>query len=163
MLCQRGGMNMERVEIRLPSQLLFAAQTLAGARDVSLGQLVRDALDQEVRRSAKPKTRTCADEALVARLQRLLAADIASATSWAHLERLLRSRGYKVEPAGGGLNLHDAQGRRLCKTSELGFGYGRLVKRFGAPMPGHPHRMAHLLAGARDVADSDDFDVFEPF
>ena len=55
------------------------------------------------------------------------------------------SRGFELRPAGGELTLHDAEGTRLCKSSELGFAYARLVKRFAAPMPGHLHKMAHLL------------------
>ncbi|WP_082029494.1 hypothetical protein [Tateyamaria sp. ANG-S1] len=155
-------MSFEQIMIRVPDSLLSDARRLAREKDVTLGQLVRDALDQEVRR-ARPKTRNCADEALVARLQRLLAADIAAATSWAQLERVLRCRGFALRPAGGGLTLHDAQGTRLCKSSEIGFGYARLVKRFGAVMPGHPHRMAHLLSGSTRVEEPDSFDVIEPF
>ncbi|MEM8656136.1 MAG: hypothetical protein AAGF36_15460 [Pseudomonadota bacterium] len=155
-------MSFERVEVRLPDSLLASARALAASQDITLGQLVRSALDGEIRR-AKPKTRNCADEALVARLQRRLAADIASATSWAHLDRILRTHGFSLRPAGGGLTLHDAHGTRLCKSSELGFGYARLVKRFGAAMPGHPHRMAHLLNAKPPVQHADDFDVIEPF
>lgn len=155
-------MSLVDVEIRLPADLVQSARALATAQDVTLGQLVRTALDQEIRRS-KPKPRNCADEALVARLQRLLAADMAAATSWEDLAQALQRRGFSLRPAGGGLTLHDHTGQRLCKSSELGFGYARLVKRFNAPMPGHPHRMPHLLSGPSKTEEPDDFDVIEPF
>ena len=155
-------MTFECIEIRLSAELLEAAHDAAAAQDVTLGQLIRDALEREVRR-ATPKTRNSADEALVARLQRLLAADIASATSWDELHRVLWKKRYCLRPAGGGLTLHDAQGRRLCKSSELGFGYARSVKRFGCAMPGHPHRMAHLVRPQITPEKADAFVVIEPF
>ena len=45
-----------------------------------------------------------------------------------------------LRAAGGGLALHDRSGdRRMCKASELGFSYSRLMRRFGAPFPSHSH------------------------
>ena len=65
-------------------------------------------------------------------------------------------------PAGGGLALHRlTTGDRLCTSSEIGFAYSRLVKRFGAPMPGHPHTMRHLLGPAAPEEVDDDFDLIE--
>lgn len=152
-------MTLVPLTLHLPDHLIDAARGLCDRRDITLGQLIRDAVDQELRRS-RPKTRNCADEALVARLQRLLPEDIAAATGWDELDRALRHHGFRLQPAGGGLTLHDMQGRRLCKSSELGFGYARFVRRFGCPMPGHPHKMAHLL---NDREADDDFAVIEPF
>ena len=34
-------------------------------------------------------------------------------------------------------------GTRLCKASDLGFSYGKLMRRLRAPFPGHSH--AHLV------------------
>jgi len=49
-------------------------------------------------------------------------------------------KGYVLRAAGGGLALHDWPGdRRLCKASELGFSYSRLMRRFSSPFPEHPH------------------------
>ena len=135
---------------------------IAAERDVTPGQVVRDLLKREIsRRAAKRSER--ANEPLVARLQRLLAVPMAEATSWHDLHARLRQRGYELRPAGGGLTLHDAEGTRLCKSSELGFAYSRLVKRFMAPMPGHPHRMAHLLRVTAAGEDPGDLVLIEPF
>ncbi|MEM6758981.1 MAG: hypothetical protein AAF601_05830 [Pseudomonadota bacterium] len=150
-------MKFERVDIALQPTLRAAAEALARRRDVTFGHLVRHALEEELKRAA-PKTRTRADEGLVARLQRLLAGDFAAATSWDDLDQSLAAKGFGVQPAGGGLVVVDAGGKRMCKSSELGFAYARLVKRFQAAMPGHPNQMLHLL-----VDDPEDFEVIEPF
>ena len=42
---------------------------------------------------------------------------------------------------GGGVALHRlADGAPLCKGSEIGTSYASLMRRFGAPLPGHSHR-----------------------
>lgn len=149
--------------LRLPAQTIEELTARAEADDVTPGHLVRTLLHREFAR-APAKRPNRADERLVARLQRLLAPTMASAASWSDMEWRLAQRGYALHPAGGGLALHDAQGNRLCKSSELGFAYSRLVRRFGAPMPGHPHRMQHLLTKKAAGADPDDLtDLIEPF
>ena len=56
------------------------------------------------------------------------------------LEENLESLGFEFRPAGGGLALHRIEdGERLCKASELGFSYSRLIERFGEGLPGHAH------------------------
>ncbi len=128
------------------------------------GDLARRLVLKEIRRGkAKRSARATerADEPLLARLQRLLAPTMAAATSWPDLDARLARQGYALKPAGGGLTLHNAEGRRLCKSSELGFAYGRFVERFGAPMLGHPHRMAHLSTKRVAGPKSDDPALFE--
>lgn len=134
------------VTLTLDPQLSARAHALARAREFSIQQLLKDALRSEIVRAQTPaKTPNRADERLVARLQRLLAPDMATAQGWADLHARLARHGVELRPAGGGLTLHRKPGgQRLCKASELGFAYARLVRRFGAPMPGHPHRMDHL-------------------
>lgn len=150
------------VHFKLPPETIDGLRALAEERDVTPGQLVRDLLGREIaRRPAKRSDRT--DEQRVARLQGLLAEPIAEARSWRDLERRLADLGYALRPAGGGLTLHDATGQRLCKASELGFAYSRLVKRFGEPMPGHPHRMAHLFTKRAAGPPPDDPVFFEAF
>ncbi|MGX9356282.1 hypothetical protein ACS3SW_14300 [Roseobacteraceae bacterium S113] len=151
---------MQQITLTLPDDLYDAAITHARAQDESLGHILRRALKNELR-PAKP--RNCANEQLVARLQRRLARDMASATDWHDLEASLAREGFGIQPAGGGLILVDASGARLCKTSELGFGYAHLVRRFGAAMPGHPHKMAHMLTKKPSAPEeiNGDFEVIE--
>jgi hypothetical protein len=155
----------EEIRLTLQDPLLRAARDVARSREISLQQLLKDALNAELKRVHFPaKTPNRADEQLVARLQRLLVPEMASAMSWADLAHRLREKGYALRPAGGGLTLHDAGGTRLCKSSELGFAYSRLVRKFQAPMPGHPHRMQHILNENAAGEDPDGALVlFEPF
>lgn len=157
-------MAFDTLTIPVPPALARDLATLAQENDVTPGQIVRHLIEKELRRVRSPKTPNRADEPLVARLQRLLAADMASAVSWPDLSARLDRRGFRIMPAGGGLTLHDAIGKRMCKASELGFPYSRLVRKFRAPMPGHPHRMRHVLndiaAGVSPDGD-DDFSLIE--
>jgi predicted transcriptional regulator len=156
-------MEMQSFSVVLPPDLVQKLETAAARRDVTPGQIIRELLVREFSRSAANKPNR-ADEQLVARLQRLLASDMASATSWNDIQSRLAGHGYQLRPAGGGLTLHDARGRRLCKSSELGFAYSRLVRKFGAPMPGHPHRMQRLLNNkVAEAAPDDPPELFEPF
>ncbi len=73
-----------------------------------------------------------------------------TAENWGQLKERLLERGYILREAGGGLALHDAiSGRFLCRTSEIGYGYPALLRRFSAPFPGHSHTW--LLDQIRDV------------
>lgn len=131
---------MQTVTLKLPDIMLQAALKLAARKDVTVGQIVRDLLAQEMRKPRAAKTSDRTDEQLLASLQTLLASDMARATSWQDLADRLAKLGYDLRPAGGGLTLHRCScGTRMCKASELGFAYGTLVRRFGVGMPGHPH------------------------
>lgn len=139
-------MDQDKVTFMVPPHLAEGLYAMADRRDVTPGQILRDLIARELKRSSKAKTPVRADELLVARLQRLLAWDMASAASWSDLTARIERHGCELRPAGGGLTLHDLEtGRRLCKASELGFPYIRFVKKFNAAMPGHPHQMHHIL------------------
>ena len=128
---------MPRVEIQLDDIQLSALRLLAAERDVSPGQVIRDCLDAEIRRTLKPaKTPNRADERLVAPLRALLADDLAFATSWDDLQARLHRKGFHLAESGGGLVLlRWPGGMRLCKGSELGYPYRKLTERFGRLYP----------------------------
>ncbi len=151
------------IQILLPRDQADYLADRASAEVVSVGQILRDAVLGEMRRRAAPKTPNRAEEALVARLQRLLVPAMSLATDWDDLDRRLLALGHTLRPAGGGLTVHDVAGARLCKSSEIGFAYARFVRKFRCPMPGHPHAMTHILTsgGSGRAEVSDDFDVIE--
>ena len=156
-------MSDTRIEILLHDDLHHAARALADRRDISMGQLVRDLLAREITRARNAKPPVRADERLLAPLRARLADDLAHAQDWSDLDRRLNARGYALRAAGGGLALHaHPGGRRLCKASELGFSYARLMRRFNAPFPGHSHTWLaeRMLAPA---PPDDDCEVIEPF
>ena len=155
-----------RLEISLPPTMDADVERWAIEEDVSVGQIVRELIRKEQRRRATPKTTQRADEALVARLQRLLVPAMADAFDWDDLHKRLAALSHALKPAGGGLTVHDlTTGARLCKSSELGFPYARFVRKFRCPMPGLPQKMAHVLGKlrAQPNADAEDFDVVERF
>ncbi|SFD71441.1 hypothetical protein [Roseivivax sediminis] len=161
-------MASTELTIRLPAAMRQAAEALARSRDVSLGQVIRSALDAELRRAAEPaKTPVRADEQLLGSLRSLLARDFGEARSWSELQSRLATKGYALREAGGGLALHAApDGARLCKASELGHAYRSLMRRFHAPFPGHA---GHHRSTVRDIAprpgprdDPDDIVLIEP-
>jgi len=138
-------MDLESVTLKLPRDLLSGAQRVATARDVTIGHMVRVLLKREVDRQLAEGRREEAEPRLLAALQALLGRDIAQARDWADLAARLRPHGYELRPAGGGVVVYKTScGTRVCKGSEIGCSYGALVKRFGAPMPEHPHTMTHL-------------------
>ncbi|QGX97155.1 hypothetical protein EI983_02210 [Roseovarius faecimaris] len=131
---------MERMQLKLSVEMLHAAAAIARERDVTLGQMVRDLLAREISRhhNARPPVR--ADEQLIAPLRARLASDLALSQDWGDLDQRLKAKGYVLRAAGGGLALHRwPQDTRLCKASELGFSYSRLMRRFAAPFPGQAH------------------------
>ena len=137
-------MDQTRITIAMSESLRIVAEEIAQDDDISLGQLIRDLLSKEIsrRRNARPPVR--ADEQLVAPLRARLASDLAHATSWDDLQSRLRTKGFVLREAGGGLALHAwPSDQRVCKASDLGFSYSRLMQRLGAAFPGHAH---HWLA-----------------
>ncbi len=150
-------MNMERVTFLMPEDMLRVAAQIARERDVTVGFLLRDLMKSEIsrRKNARPPNR--ADEQLVAPLRARLAPDFAHATSWEDLKVRLHNKGFELRPSGGGLALHRLPvGDRICKASELGFSYSRLIERFAAPFPGHRHTwVAERALGSSLLADDD--------
>ncbi|MFQ6547544.1 hypothetical protein AADZ90_006265 [Aestuariibius sp. 2305UL40-4] len=133
---------MEDVSFKLSREMQRALATIARHEDVTIGAIVRGAIERDLRRrQAKPPDR--ADERLVAPLRALLADDLAYASGWKDLAQRLRRKGYVLREAGGGLVLCDTDGKRLCKASELGCSYIRLAERFNAPFPHHRHRLGY--------------------
>ena len=156
-------MSKEHCTILLGHSLRTAALDLAEKHDLSLGQLIRNALSREIARHANAKPPVRADEQLLAPLRARLAPDLAHARNWQDLGDRLKTKGYVLRVAGGGLALHDwPADRRICKASELGFSYSNLMRRFRTPFPSHPHRW--LAERMLDQQPEDDtIDVFEPF
>lgn len=77
---------------------------------------------------------------LLAPLRALLATDLARATGWGDLQRRLAGHGYTFRERGGGLALYCTRtAARICTATELGWSCCDLMRRFGAPFPGHAH------------------------
>lgn len=150
------------ITLSLDDAFLRAAREVARAREISIQQLLKDALRSELARTHRPaKTSARTDERLLAPLRVLLAADLAMARGWQDLNARLAGKGFELREAGGGLAVFSRPGgRRQCKASELGQSYADLMRRFGQPFPGHGHVwLAQRVLGRTD----DDGAVTEPF
>ena len=64
---------MESVFVKLPAPAVEALNRIARQEDVSVGQIIRNALNRDSRRREKAKKSVRADERLVAPLRALLA------------------------------------------------------------------------------------------
>lgn len=151
-------MDYKDISLKLPAITASALRAIALAEDVSIGQVIRDAITRDLRRRASAKTPVRADEPLVAPLRALLADDFAYAKTWADLQSRLFTKGYGLAEAGGGLVLvSHPSGQRLCKGSELGHGYAQLLRKFQAPFPGHSHgyMVARHIETAAPTANHD--------
>ncbi len=152
---------MEKLEIQMHTEMVRSLQNLAAGRDITLGQLLRNLATKEISRANNARPPVRADEQLIAPLRARLANDLAHSRDWEDLQTRLRSRGYELREAGGGLALHSfPNGFRQCKASELGFSYSKLMRRFEAPFPGH----AHIWLAQRYLnKPSDDIELIERF
>lgn len=126
---------MPEVPLKLNQVTLDALVRIAAEEDVSLGQVIRNAIKRELYRRLRTKRAVTPDERLVAPLRSLLADDLAYARTWADLLGRLRTKGYTLAESGGGLILTDLHGNRICKASDLGYSYSKLRSRIGRPFP----------------------------
>lgn len=82
-----------------------------------------------------------------------LKAAVTASSSWEELQNALWSEGFELKPKGGVLSVQSLKHKDdVCKASELGCAYSRLIKRFGAGFPSHPHEwlVAKVLGGDDD-------------
>jgi len=156
---------MESVEFKLPREMRLALRQLACQDDVSPGQVLRALLNKEISRRLNARPPVRADERLIAPLRARLAPDLAHATNWDDLQKRLNCAGYSLREAGGGLAVFThPSGARVCKASELGFSYGRLMRRFRSPFPGHAHTWLADRFLSDTASDPDeDISLVEPF
>jgi len=134
-LCLNARMIRQDVSLPLPSDLVATLHAMALERGEPFEDLVRGMLDREVTRLRSARTSAIAEQARVARLQRLLAPEMARATGWADLQARLALYGVALKPARKGVMLHDhITGERLCSSAALGFGARELAARFGGEM-----------------------------
>ncbi len=105
------------------------------------------------------------DSTTKGRLQRDLERVVKTCTDWRMLQSELDQRGYMLRPMGMGTAIYSrAERRHLCNTKTVGYRYRALVKKFGAPLPGHPYGADWFKGrGAEGEASSDsrEFDVIE--
>lgn len=129
---------MESVTFKLPAKVISRLEKIAQDEDVSVGQVIRLAVERDFHRRDGFKSHPRGPEQMLAPIREKVRADFIEAAGWSDLKARLIAKGYTMREAGGGLALHDAiTGRFLCRTSEVGFGYPTLMRMFAGPFPGH--------------------------
>lgn len=124
------------ISLPLPSDLVATLHAMALERDEGFEDLVRGMLDREISRMRSARASAIAEHARVARLQRLLAPEMARATGWTDMQARLALYGVALRPSRKGVMLHDhITGERLCSSAALGFGARELAARFGGELP----------------------------
>lgn len=134
---------MEKITVMfsLPETTLDALRKIANDEGVGIEHILNGAIRRDLFRRSRAKNPVRADERLVAPLRALLADDFAFSKTWEDLQKRLRAKGYILREAGAGLALHrQSCGTRVCKASDLGNSYARLMRRFLTPFPNHSHR-----------------------
>ncbi len=126
-----------RITLTLDDPLLRAARDVARAREITVQQLLKDALKAELARAHRQaRSPVRADERMIAMMRARLSEDFAYARDWFDLIDRLRDKGVVLREAGGGLALFSAPtGARICKASDVGFSLNRLARQFQAPFP----------------------------
>ncbi len=133
---------MER-PVSLPPAVWSLLGELALRDDVTVGQIIREAVQHEMHRRLRRTGSDGPGEDVLAPLRALLADDLAYAATWDDLARRLVRRGYRLVESGPGLVLARPDGGRVCKASDLGYSHARLTRRFGTPFPFHAQ--AHVV------------------
>ncbi len=63
-----------------------------------------------------------------------------ASNDWGELAISLARHDLELIPKGGGLSVRNkSKNSELCKASELGFSYSKLIKRYQSGFPGHTH------------------------
>lgn len=148
-------MSKPEVEIKvsLPGGLAESAQQIAEDNGVTLDAVIRAALRNLVERETgqvqAPKAKERVPrlkkkyrapqvdlEKIATRMKR--AVEVSS--TWDELQHELRKDGLEVAPKGGGISIVRADTKTdVCKASQVGYAYAKLIKEFQAGMPGHSH------------------------
>ena len=132
---------MQTVPLLVDPITLAALKRAAADSGWLVEDVIHDAIRREIIRRRRAKKGNRPDERLIAPVRALLADDFNYATGWSDLQRRLRTKGYELREAGGGLAVYYlADGQKCAKASDLWHSYSRLIRRFQTPFPGHRHR-----------------------
>ena len=123
---------MKKIVLGLPPELADALEHLGGRDEMTIGDLARAALHNDLRR--RKHARSLRLEKTLAPLRFQLEEDVRDAVDWQDLQRRVRRKGYQFVRRGGGLSLHDLNGDHICSAADLGHRHAQLMRQFGEPI-----------------------------
>ncbi len=133
-------MTYVSVSVKLPEEALEAIEQIARAEDITVGQFLRLAMNNELKKRHGVVDDINADPEFLEPLIELLGPVFEGASGWHGLQSQLRPYGYEVAERGGELVLLVSdKGNVKCTLAELGYPYRLLLQTFRAPFPGHSH------------------------
>lgn len=149
-------MTYVSVSIKLPEEALEAIEKIAQAEDITVGQFLRLAMTNELKKRHTAGRIVDADPDFIEPLIELLVPIIDSSDGWHTLQSKLRPTGYEVAERSGELMvLRSKTGGVVCTVADIGRPYRELLKRFHAPFPGHTNGwLAHRLVDEPAIAQT---------
>lgn len=149
------------VEIKalVTQEMANDVQEIAKERDITVGALVRTALTEFIEQG-RASTKNSGAERLPSDpaprpeperewLKATVARAVQAARDWQQLQENLGIENIEIAPKGGGLTIRWADTKEdICKASDAGFGYSKLIRKFGSGFPGHSHQwLADRIVG----------------
>ncbi|MDQ2094128.1 hypothetical protein [Rhodalgimonas zhirmunskyi] len=130
---------MEACHFKMPAEMARQMIEIARERDVSVGQILRDLIAQEIERAAQGRSPLTPEQRRFEALRVDLMPDVQASESWQALQARLRAKGYEMRLDDNVLALHSyPKGHRTCLASDLGLAHEDLSRRMGEAFPGRP-------------------------
>ena len=137
-----------RIQAMITSEQNECLQRLANDYDKTTGAIVREALAEYIAvcdRMADAPTRQVPSgntqpAPTLEKYKPTVGSAVMASSDWNELAINLARHDLELAPKGGGLVVcRKSEQKVLCKASELGFPYSKLIKRYQCGYPGHSH------------------------
>lgn len=144
------------LKVQLSEEMSEKLAMRAYGSGVSVGAIIRQALSEfldhrqpEARSQVSaPKEERQLEGRQLDEIKSQIEEAVAASSSWDDLHKLCGEKNLELVPKGGGLVVRLADTKvELCKASEVGFAYSRLIKRFGNGLPGHHEWLSDRILG----------------
>lgn len=153
------------IKVMITQTMADALGETAARQDLTEGAIVREALrrllEAEEKNFSVPPTvsqdsTTAHTHWSIENVRRIVASAVSASHDWKDLNYCLSQDGLELAPKGGGLVVRSLAPRQdICKASEIGFPYSKLIRRFKSGFPGHAHEWLaeRILGGADEVIE----------
>ena len=126
--------------IRIDSKSGNQLEKIALKLDTSVGEIVREAISQfvdQIEESLQEEKQNIKSNEVL-QCHEILKEVLPNVENWKGLNDQLIKYGIEYYERGGGLALRWTTDKKyICKASEVGPGYSRLIKKFNSPFPNH--------------------------
>lgn len=153
------------IKVMVTRPMAEGLRRLASRHDLTEGAIVREALRRLLEAEAQqssgetPQRRYSAashTRSNIEHVRTLVANAVKASSDWKDLNHRLSDEGLELAPKGGGLVVRSLSSQEdICKASEIGFPYSKLIRRFRSGFPGHAHEWLadRILGGADELIE----------